>query len=204
VPDKINFSEEYWEKHYQKAASQTEGSVVGPYIRSELSHLAPGLALDAGCGVGLDAIWLARQGWQVTAVDVSEVALSRARISAEAAGIAINFDQVNLTTWSPSECYFDLVTSHYVHTSDDRSFIYKIGSAVKSGGTLLIVGHEPPLAGKDDHYAPGSHITVEKVASFLDINEWEIEIIGARKVKRSNPQHHSHLSTDSVFKARKK
>ena len=204
MPDKIDFSEDYWEKHYQKVSDQTEDSVVSPYILSELSQLAPGLALDAGCGTGIDAIWLARQGWQVTAVDVSKTALSRARSSAEATGITIDFDQVNLTTWSPPDNYFDLVVSHYVHTSDDQSFIYKIGSAVKSGGTLLIVGHEPPRAGKADHYAPGSHITAERVASFLDSNQWEIEIIGARKVKRPNPQHHSHLSTDSVFRARKK
>ena len=69
---------------------------------------------------------------------------------------------------------------------------------------MLIVGHEPPKVGKADRHATGSHITAEKVASFLDSNEWEIEILGAWTVKRPNPQHHSHLSIDSVFKARKR
>ena len=45
---------------------------------AEVADLTPGRALDAGCGEGADAIWLARRGWTVTAIDISDVAVSRA------------------------------------------------------------------------------------------------------------------------------
>lgn len=50
---------------------------------TEVADREPGRALDVGCGEGADAIWLARRGWEVTALDVSEVALHRASAVAE-------------------------------------------------------------------------------------------------------------------------
>src|SRR6202030_3346594 len=47
--------------------------------RVEAAGLTPGRALDVGCGEGADAIWLARSGWKVTAIDVSDVAVRKAR-----------------------------------------------------------------------------------------------------------------------------
>ena len=45
---------------------------------AELSGLPVGSALEAGCGTGADAVWLAQQGWDVTAVDISPTALGLA------------------------------------------------------------------------------------------------------------------------------
>ncbi|MGH3451084.1 MAG: class I SAM-dependent methyltransferase, partial [Haloechinothrix sp.] len=49
---------------------------------TEVADLPPGQALDVGCGEGADALWLARRGWQVTAVDISRTALQRAAAAA--------------------------------------------------------------------------------------------------------------------------
>ncbi len=74
------FDKDYWESHWQQANEHRTGQEVdpNPYLAREISTLAPGTALDAGCGEGAEAIWLANQGWQVTAADISTEALSRA------------------------------------------------------------------------------------------------------------------------------
>ena len=70
------FSAEYWEDRYRVGggASRHEPS---PSLLAEAGDLPPGRALDAGCGHGADAVWLARRGWQVTAVDVSAAAVEQ-------------------------------------------------------------------------------------------------------------------------------
>ncbi len=54
-------------------------------LAAEVADLTPGRALDVGCGEGADAIWLARRGWTVTAIDISDVAVGRAREASELA-----------------------------------------------------------------------------------------------------------------------
>jgi 2-polyprenyl-3-methyl-5-hydroxy-6-metoxy-1,4-benzoquinol methylase len=178
---------------------------AGPneHIVSELSGSTPGNALDAGCGRGLDAIWLSKQGWRVTAVDISELALNQAKSLAEAAGVSVDFERVDLTAWLPPKNHFDLVLSHHVHTTDDRSYVSRISRAVKPGGILMIIGHQPPGHGEKDLYAQGSHITVKEISSFLDSDDWEIEIAEARKVTSKSSDHHHSLS-NSVLKARRR
>ena len=49
------------------------------FLVAECASLVPGKALDLGCGDGHTAVWLAEQGWQVTAVDYSDVGIARGR-----------------------------------------------------------------------------------------------------------------------------
>jgi len=60
-------------------------------------------ALDVACGPGGTALWLARRGWRVTGVDVSEEALEKARFMVAEAGVAdrCTFLQVDLDRWRP-------------------------------------------------------------------------------------------------------
>src|SRR5688500_5143736 len=66
-----------WDALYGAAERVWSGGPNGALI-DEVAELEPGRALDVGCGEGADAVWLARGGWQVTALDVSRVALDRA------------------------------------------------------------------------------------------------------------------------------
>ena len=65
-----------WDARYGESDGARWSGRPNGRLVAEVAALAPGRALDAGCGEGADAIWLAEHGWVVTAVDVSEVALS--------------------------------------------------------------------------------------------------------------------------------
>src|SRR5512139_1807849 len=70
------FGSQWWEQHYQGQA--TGPGAPSPHMVAELTGLPVGAALDAGCGTGADAVWLARQGWEVTAIDISPTAVAQA------------------------------------------------------------------------------------------------------------------------------
>ena len=66
-----SFDREYWDQVWQgERATSMSTSEPNPHLVHEVSGLAPGTAIDAGCGAGAEAIWLATHGWQVTAADV--------------------------------------------------------------------------------------------------------------------------------------
>src|SRR3954465_11549563 len=78
-----------WDARYsERDGTMWSGRPNGRLV-AEVADLAPGRALDVGCGEGADAIWLARRGWDVAAVDISEVAVGRARDAAQLAGATV-------------------------------------------------------------------------------------------------------------------
>ncbi|HEY8074721.1 MAG TPA: class I SAM-dependent methyltransferase [Labilithrix sp.] len=65
-------------------------------------------ALDLGCGAGVFSTWLARQGFEVTGIDIIPKAIALATTHAESSGIAVDFVEADLLAWS-SDRPFDLV-----------------------------------------------------------------------------------------------
>jgi SAM-dependent methyltransferase len=177
------FDGDYWEKHWQQAPRREPGAVgtiePNPYLARETSRLPPGTALDAGCGQGDEAIWLASRGWQVTAADISADALARAadRTAALAAEDGLSRDlqwvRADLTAWDPGT-QFDLVTTHYAHPSMPQLAFYdRLSGWVAPGGTLLVVGHlHSPGQG---HEPPAeTSVTLTQITAGLDPSRWEI------------------------------
>ena len=73
------FDKDYWDQHWEHDRPQAAATPpANPYLIRETSDLVPGTALDAGCGEGAEAIWLASRGWHVTAADIAAEALARA------------------------------------------------------------------------------------------------------------------------------
>ena len=204
------FGKAFWEERY-RGHTAVCGRRPNPQLVAEAGDLAPGTALDAGCGEGADAIWLASRGWRVTAVDFVTTALGRAREHAETlgAGITSRIDwvQADLTSWTPAEEHFDLVSAHYVHPAASREALFRrLAASVAPGGTLLIVGHAPtePQATTSHAPAPGSHITAEEVAAGLGPDRWDVAVAEARS--RTATAHDGHEITihDAVLRARKR
>jgi 2-polyprenyl-3-methyl-5-hydroxy-6-metoxy-1,4-benzoquinol methylase len=78
-----------WDSRYSERNGALWSGQPNGRLVAEAAGLTPGRALDIGCGEGADAIWLATIGWTVTAIDVSEVAVARARAAAEQIGAAV-------------------------------------------------------------------------------------------------------------------
>lgn len=132
-----------WDERHA-ARQPIESFEPDPTLVDEIGSLRPGRALDLGAGDGRNAIWLAIQGWQVTAVDFSQVALDRGRALASTSGVRVEWQLADLLEWSPGASRFDLVTLFFIHLpSDERRDVYaRAAAAVAPGGTLLIVGHD--------------------------------------------------------------
>ena len=115
-----------------------------PFVVEELASDPPGRALDLGAGEGRNSIWLATQGWQVTAVDFSGVALAKGARLAEAAGVTVTWVQADLREYQPAEGGFNLVLLAYIHLprAEFDALLATASAALAPGGTLLVIGHD--------------------------------------------------------------
>lgn len=168
----------YWEEHWQSLGEDAIGEVANLYVVAEMSGLGCGTALDAGCGAGAEAVWLAEQGWDVTGADISPAALAKARRRAEAAGLgsAVRWVEADLMAWEPDERW-DLVMTSYAHPPGSQiDFYRRISRWVAPGGTLLVVGHMHGSGVMSGDEAPeGTTVSLEHVAGLFDGGDWTIE-----------------------------
>jgi SAM-dependent methyltransferase len=177
------FDRDYWERHWREGGTGSMGgNPPNPYLARETEGLTPGTALDAGCGAGAEAIWLATHGWQVTAVDISSEALSRAvERATPSASKNLRWVEADLSTWTPDE-RFDLVTTHYAHPAMPQLEFYdRVAGWVAPGGTLLIVGHGQGHGQGHGHGHGHEHgppaeasVTAAAIKARLDETVWEI------------------------------
>lgn len=188
---------------------------------TEVADLTPGRVLDLGCGEGGDAVWLARQGWTVTAVDISQVALDRAAAHARDAGVAdrITFQRHNLGHTFPGGEY-DLVSAQFLHSWGDmprEKILRRAAAAVAPGGVLLIEGHSGAPHWQDAHGAttedPHAHAhaqqqlpsPAEVIASLaLPDGEWETLVVDEHPRVRHVPDGQVIHHVDNTVKLRRR
>lgn len=105
--------------------------------------LKPGRILEIGCGTGTNAIYLAQLGFEVTAVDLSEVALEQARAKAKEASVSVNFIQCDITAppdlGAPFPFVFDRGTYHVVRSVNLKAFQKAVAAAVAPDGLYLVL-----------------------------------------------------------------
>lgn len=205
------YTPEFWDERYRTAPKLWSGQPNAQLV-ANASDLTPGAALDVGCGEGGDVIWLARQGWQVTGVDVSQVALDRAAEHAAEAGDDIaartSWQQVDLLTWAPPTAAYDLVTSHFIHLPPEiRSTVQAgLAAAVRPGGSLLIVGHDR----SDLHTTinrpnlPDLFFGADELAAELDPAEWEVLVAATPEREAVDPEGRTVTIKDAVLLARRR
>jgi SAM-dependent methyltransferase len=209
-PDVVR-DQAFWDERYRSSSALWSGR-PGPHLVTEASGLVPGNALEAGCGEGADTIWLAGQGWQVTAVDISTVALARgaARAAQAGADIArrITWQHADLAGWIPGTARYDLVSAQFMHLPPEpRGSLFRLLAAlVAPGGSLLVVGHHPSDLQTTAMRPPVPELffTAAEVAASLDPQEWEIVVSAARERTATDPDGRAVSVHDTVLRAERR
>ncbi len=197
----------FWDERYRSADALWSGEPNAQLI-AEAAALAPGSALDVGCGEGADAIWLAQRGWRVTAIDISSVALERGRAQAAVVGddVARRIEWLcaDILTWEPPAGAYDLVSAQFIHFANPQrdAFFRRLAAAVKPHGTLLIVAHHPSdLQTTARRWRmPEYFYTAQDVEASLEPARWDVHVAEARPREVTDPDGQAIIVHDVVLR----
>jgi SAM-dependent methyltransferase len=195
-----------WDARYSEQDALWSGRPNGRLV-AEVAGLTPGRALDVGCGEGADAIWLAGEGWTVTAIDISDVALRRAREAADLAGATVEWIRGDALQMAFPAGSFDLVSMQYpaLPKAAGEAAVRSLLDAVRPGGLLLAVYHDLD----DEHREhmksrgvdPADYIEVDELSRMLG-DDFTVEL-HATEPRIDPPPDNPHIA-DIVLRARRR
>ncbi|HVX21039.1 MAG TPA: bifunctional NAD(P)/FAD-dependent oxidoreductase/class I SAM-dependent methyltransferase [Acidimicrobiales bacterium] len=181
---------------------------------NEVGGMTAGMALDVGAGEGGDALWLAQQGWKVTASDISRRALDRIDAEARRRGLPVECHHTDANALDAFRAAaFDLVSAQYasIPRTPDRRGVHNLMNAVAPGGTLLVVGHDlEPMrttAGTPAHgraFDPDAYLRTDDFAAVLAGSpDWDVEV-HEKRPRPPGAASASHHVDDVVLRARRR
>ena len=131
-----------WDQRYG-SSDYVWTSTANQFVERDLADLAPGRAIDLGAGEGRNAVWLARQGWTVTAVDFSAVGLGKGRRLAADHDVEVEFVCADATTYHPDNLV-DLVVVSYLQIDAEgrRTVLEHAASWLRPGGVVFVIAHD--------------------------------------------------------------
>ena len=137
-------SRERWNRRWAGEERVHTSTAPSRFVVDEVAGLRPGAALDLACGAGRNAVWLAGQGWRVTAVDFSGVALRMARGLEAERRVSVEWVEADVLASTPPARAYDLVCVLYLQlpAGERRTALARAADAVRPGGTLLVLGHD--------------------------------------------------------------
>jgi SAM-dependent methyltransferase len=191
---------EAWNERYRTSELMWS---AGPnqFVEAELADLTPGRAVDLAAGEGRNAIWLARRGWQVTAVDFSQVALDKGR---EIAGdLPIAWVCADATTWREDASYDVGVLAYLQLRAAERRAAHRNAfAALRTGGTLLVVAHDSTnlAEGTGGPQDPDVLLTAEDVLADLDGEAFEVVRAGRVEREVAQPDGGSRTAYDALVR----
>lgn len=181
---------------------------------AEVTDLPVGRALDVGAGEGGDAIWLAEQGWEVTASDISSRALDRIRVEAERRDLPVRCELADANAWEPfaqgsAQGGFDLVSAAYasIPRTPDLRGVHNVLDAVAPGGSLVILSHDLEAMRDPQHghrpFDPDAYLHIDDfVTAIKAAAGWTIEVDDKRP-RPPGSASAAHHAEDRVLRARR-
>jgi SAM-dependent methyltransferase len=187
----------------------TTGPQPNARLTETVTGLSPGDALDLGCGDGGDALWLANQGWHVTAVDISAVAVKRLAALARSHGLD---DWVTAVRHDLGGAFprgeFDLVCAHYLHTPfdlDRAAVLRSAAHALRPGGQLLVVDHGSAAPWSWNQDPDVRYPSPQEVAAGIDLDSarWAVERADTPRRIATGPSGRTAEVTDHILLIRR-
>lgn len=164
-------SAEFWDARYA-GADYIFGTEPNAFLASNAGLIQQGMrALAVADGEGRNSVWLAKQGARVHAVEVSPIALEKARALAQTRGVTIQFEEANLLDWHWPEAEYDLVVAIFIQFASPAQrehIIAGIRRALKPGGLLILQGYTP----KQIEFATGGPSSVENMYTESLLRGW--------------------------------
>ncbi len=144
-----------------------------------LNGAKPGKALDVAMGQGRNAVYLARQGWDVTGYDVSEAGLSAARAAAEKAGVRIEVVRASHQDFDFGRDRWDLIVMTYTLADmEDAAFLRRVRESLKQGGIVVVEQMNAGGTGKGPAnalYRSFQDLRVIHYEDVVDTAEWSLQ-----------------------------
>jgi 2-polyprenyl-3-methyl-5-hydroxy-6-metoxy-1,4-benzoquinol methylase len=136
---------EHWEERYRKGETPWDtghpSTELQRVVREE--KIKPCRAIELGCGTGTNAVWLAQQGFDVTAVDLSSLAIDQAKARAAQAGVSVHFVAGDLLdppeVGGPFDFFFDRGCYHVVRRIDVQLFLQTLANITQPGTRGLVL-----------------------------------------------------------------
>jgi SAM-dependent methyltransferase len=194
-----------WDRRYA-GGEYLWSSHANRFLKEEAEGLAPGRAIDLACGQGRNAVWLAKRGWAVTAVDFSSVGVRQARRLAAEHGVSVDWVQSDLLEYRSEPQAFDFALIFYLQVvQEDRTAIVSAAAdGVRSGGTFLLVGHHTDNIGHG-HGGPQNPTllyTAEEIVADLEGSGLRVE--RAERVRRPvETPAGERIALDTLVRARR-
>jgi SAM-dependent methyltransferase len=173
---------ESWNERY-RAAELVWSSTPNQFVEAELADLPPGRAVDLAAGEGRNAIWLARRGWQVTAVDYAQAALDKGR--SLAGNLPVEWVCADATTWSGDASYDLCVVAYLQLVAEERRAATRQGFAsLRHGGTFLLVAHDTSNLTEGVGGPQDAAVLMTADDALADLGGETFDVVRAERVER--------------------
>ena len=177
-------AEQHWSGRYAAAGEDyLFGTAPNKFLSRQAALLAPGMrALSVADGEGRNSVWLAEEGLEVTALELSPVALHKARRLATSRHVSVEFVQADLMKWAWPEVCYDVIAAIFIQFAApaERSSLFEhFKRALKPGGLLLLHGYTP----KQLEYRTGGPSSLENLYTAAMLREAfaDLEILEVRE-----------------------